>query len=199
MDAENAILNIGDAAVILTAGAVEVIVTGGVAPTEGAAVPLIAGSSITEETDIGTLELTAGLFGTLETVDGLLQVVIGVLPLELTLGAYDALLQTAWYADRAFGRSLLSPQCDPMEHFGRTVCGWMRAGGRFSQHRPSAQAQYDENAYNFVGGASITGNGWRMAVAAAYEDSDLTMRMPDETQSLQKEHASLAGRDSRKP
>ena len=71
----NAILNIGDAAVVFTAGTVEIMVVGGSAPTSGDSIPLIRGSGITTGTNLGSFDLALGLSGRLGAADGILWII----------------------------------------------------------------------------------------------------------------------------
>ncbi len=68
----NAILNIGDAAVVFTAGTVEIMVVGGSAPTSGDSIPLIRGTRIMGDTDLGSLRLASGVSGDLGAAGGIL-------------------------------------------------------------------------------------------------------------------------------
>ena len=89
------------------------------------------------------------------------------------LGSYEALLQTAWYADRAFSIAMRSQTCYAVLLGEKNWCAWGRTGGRFAIHAPSGAAEYDELVYTFATGAHILRDRWFMRLGMGIEVSAL--------------------------
>ncbi len=97
------------------------------------------------------------------------------------LQTYDSLLQAGWHAERVLGRAIFSAACDPAFQFGDGVCGWMDLRGRFTSHRPLAEAHYDEETYGMLAGMHFARRKWRLTVATGYERSRVEARAPNES------------------
>ncbi len=87
---------------------------------------------------------------------------------------YDAMIQSAYYADNAFSEKLRGG-CygggDETETQDlRGGCLWAAADGRFTRH--TATSEYSEDAHVFTGGFTVPAGKSIVSVAAGYETSD---------------------------
>ncbi len=175
-----ALLNIASANAELTAGEIDIVSASGVFVPFTGTLPLIVGSALPSEVPAA---LTS-VFGALSISEGALQLELAPRISGASVQAYDALLQTGWYADRSFGLAMRDQACDPILDAEGDACLWGRGGARFTLHDPSGGAHYDEEAYALITGFHASRPNWIVTTAVSYERSNMEVSASGEDAKL---------------
>ena len=102
---------------------------------------------------------------------------------------YDSVIQSSWFATRAFVNALAASECEVEDAFAEVTgiwsyldgsCGWMNIGGRFHTHDRDTATSSEETNIVLSGGIQFSlgealGYVWKVNTAASYELSVMEM------------------------